>query len=255
MDERDRIIDTIKKCLALGDREKNEHEGEVENALRMAKSLMTKHNLTMADVAEKTGVLPGAIKEEETVDRAGAMNWEYDLPWVCCKLFDVRYFINIKSRRHQRKSVTFVGYEQDVALAVEVYKLLKMELMEMARKWGKDNMDETLSPKGMWVRKAKYLDGVVYTLVNRAAQQAEGLTKAEVTKVTALVVRKDQTIDKFISEKHKNLKTTHRRYSDNHADAMEEGQRDGKKVSLSFKDKIKPDNDQGPRNMLKAFEL
>jgi hypothetical protein len=52
MEDKEKIIELIRKCLALGDSSKNNQEGEIANALAAAKRLMDKHNLSMAEVAE-----------------------------------------------------------------------------------------------------------------------------------------------------------------------------------------------------------
>jgi len=253
MNERDRIIDTIKKCLALGDRDKNPHEGEVENALRMAKNLMDKHNLSMADVAEKEGDSFGNIKEESMKERAGAPRWEYELPWVCDALFNTKHFSRINPYRTERRAVVFVGYETDVTLAVEVYKLLKLELMQMGLRWSKANPSPEMTPKQALVRRFKYVEGVVDTLRYRANRMSDEMSKADAAKVTALVVRKDKQVAEFVKAKYE-LTSRRQRYTDNNADAREAGESDGRKVSLDFKKHVK-DDDRGPRNMLKAFEL
>lgn len=235
MATRDEIIEKVRGCLALGDKARNPNENEAETAVRMARMLMEKHNLSMADIVEKEGKLSEEIREQQMVERSGAPNWEYDLSLVCKYLFGVQSFVRI-GRPSYHKSVVFIGYETDVALAVEVYKLLKLELMGMGLRWSNENPSPQLTPKQALVRRFKYLDGVVIALIRRAKEQS-ALAAADANKVRALVVVKDAGISKFM-ERYK-LGTSARRGSNAHMDAVTSGIADGKKVSMNFKDAIK----------------
>lgn len=230
------IVEKIRKCLALGDSERNSNENEVETALKMARQLMDRHNLSMADVAERDGQVAGKIGEVRTEERSGAPNWEYDLTSVLDHLFGVSSFVSVGYPRYKQR-VVFVGYESDVALANEVYKLLKLELSRMGLRWQRLNSDPLLSAKQNLVRRHKYLDGVVHALWVRAKEQAA--PTADSAKIMGLVVRKDKSIDEWMRAKYPHLRATTRHSTGLHSDATAQGKRDGQDVSLNFRESMR----------------
>jgi uncharacterized protein YlxP (DUF503 family) len=232
------IIDRIKKCLALGDSSRNTNENEVAVALAMAKTLMAKHNLSMAEIAETDEKLTEEIIQHRMQERSGAPNWEYDLALVCCYLFSVRSFVNIGYPRYKR-TVCFVGYELDVAVSVEVYKLLKMEVGTMGLNWSRDDFDsQTLSVKAALVRRHKYIDGIVQTLIKRAHDKVEGLSNVQLAKTNALVITKTSAIDKYLKDEL-DLRDSRRKATDAHRDAYWSGKQDGKNISMDFDKAVK----------------
>jgi hypothetical protein len=243
-DDKKRIIDIIKKCLALGDSSRNNSEGEIANALAAAKRLMDQHNLSMAEVAESDQPQREEIIEHKMEERAGAPNWEYDLPRVCNNLFGTRHFISIGYPSYKRK-VVFVGYPSDVALAVEVYKLLWMEMMEMGRVWSYENPSPELTNKQRLVRRFKYIEGIVETLSYRSASHYQGFSKKEETALTVYDKKKADEIQGWLKS-HYDLGPMRRRDTGLHDDAREAGNTDGKKVSLNFSKAVKKSNGPAP---------
>jgi hypothetical protein len=236
MDEREKIIDRIKKCLALGDSSRNPNENEVANALAAAKRLMDTYNLSMAEVAE-TERPKDEIVELRMEERSGAGSWEYDLPHVCDRLFGTKHFTLIGEASY-RRAVVFVGYAPDVAIAAEVYKLLKMELMGMGREWSYENPSPGLSSKQQLVRRFKYIDGVVQMLIRRAADNYQGFTPKESRALQVMSSKKLQDIGEWLKA-NRNLRSSSRRETGLHDDAKMAGFEDGKGVSLNFSKAVK----------------
>ena len=231
MDEREKIIDTIRKCFALGDKDRNPSEAEAETALNRAKTLMARYNLSMAEVAERKGASETKIVHETLNPTKVAMewNWERDLSRVCNALFSTYTFV-----KGSKRKVVYVGHEQDVALSIEVHHLLRAEVMLLGLRWSREQGNNVI---GMSAR-LKYQEGVVHTLIRRANAQVEGLTKDEASQSTAIVVRK-QDDAKAWAEKQFSLVPGRSSYrSGNHGDAYSSGIKDGNKVSLNFKDKM-----------------
>lgn len=235
MESIDRIKERIRRCLALGDKTRNPSEHEAETAIRMAKNLMDEYHLSMADVVEKEG-LGNDIKEQHLKERASPPRWEMNLARVCDHLFATYHYESVGYPDYKR-SIVFVGYEQDVALAVEVYKLLKLELLPMGLRWAKQNDDPALTWNQNRYKRCIYLEGVVQTLQHRAYEMSETLSKANAAKVTALVVRKQDNAKAWANEKHQ-LKSIHRRGTNMHDDAFSDGIQDGKNLSLNFRSHV-----------------
>lgn len=72
------ILEKIRACLALGDKDRNPNANEAETAIAMAKKLMAAHNLSMADVAFSEANV-GKIREESLTPRSGVPKWPFCL--------------------------------------------------------------------------------------------------------------------------------------------------------------------------------
>lgn len=256
MNERERIIDTVRKCLALGDRKRNPNEYEAESAIRRAKSLMDIYNLSMADVAE--GPKAETMGESSTAPWSAMPQWAKDLCHVSDALFSTYHFQR-EVGYPAKMQIVFCGAEVDTAIAVEVYKLLKLEMWALAGSWERKQRAENpmcevpsknwrgdfnevpfneLTPGQRRTRKFKYMEGVVYTLRFRASEMSDQISKANAAKVTTLVIRKSDDAKRWAEAKY-DLHPVIRRESNLHSDATTEGIKDGKKVSLNFKNNVK----------------
>ena len=85
----DKILDRIRKLFALAGNNPNVHEAE--SAMKSAKRLLDKHNLSMFDVAEKNEV---GIKIEDNVN----MPWIRTLYQAICLLYDCKYVLDKTSK-------------------------------------------------------------------------------------------------------------------------------------------------------------
>ena len=81
----DKILDRIKKLFALGSNNPNEHEAE--SAMKMARKLLDKHNLSIFDPNEKEEV---GIKIEDNLN----MPWTRMVYGAIARLYDVKYIID-----------------------------------------------------------------------------------------------------------------------------------------------------------------
>lgn len=72
MSTEDKIVDKIRKLLALANNNPNEEEAEV--ALNMALELMEAHNISRAQVEKDTGVTDGTRADEKT--KGGLYKWQ-----------------------------------------------------------------------------------------------------------------------------------------------------------------------------------
>jgi len=249
-----KIIDKIRACLALGDSDRNSSPEEVETALRMAKHLMQKHNLTMDDVAEGASNA-NEITMEGLAERSGAPKWEYSMCFVCNNLFDTRSFVRVGDKKFKKKLI-FVGYPTDVAISVAVYKLLVLELRKMGNDWSAKNSDQEKTQKMNLTRKHKYLYGVVVTLIRRtetgkdpkddertesAGARGDGdspLTVEEMSRAVAISSRKVEEIDDWMEENLELKSGSSKKIHSKNMDAYLEGLQDGSKVNLDFRSTV-----------------
>lgn len=117
MENREKILEKIKKLLTLAADKANENEA-ISAALK-AQELMAKYNIELADIQD--GAKAEAITTETYTPKANqhyVRKWRYTLSQIIAKNFCCKtYSIN-------RDAIAFYGYEKDAKIAVEVFKFL-----------------------------------------------------------------------------------------------------------------------------------
>lgn len=115
----EQIKDKIKKLLALS--EDNPSDAEGFSAMQKAQELMAKYKLEMADVSDKEDVPRKCIKENTHVSYGTRSSDHYlnELAGIIADNFCCINYISTPrgSRTH---NICFMGYEEDVAIAIEV---------------------------------------------------------------------------------------------------------------------------------------
>jgi Protein of unknown function (DUF2786) len=121
-DRNDAIIKKIKGLLAIAN--DNESDEESQSAFLMAQKLMMKYNISLGEVED---VNDGqSINEGQVTAHKKLYWWEKQLANIMSENFRVKNFINSKwtdSSAQRKRAVVFLGYENDVALAKEMYLL------------------------------------------------------------------------------------------------------------------------------------
>lgn len=177
------VLEKIKKLLALANKDKNNSIHEAELAMDKAKKLMAEYNITMSDVQveeikkEKTNVQDAAMKSSFS-------SWDGRLFYVCDELFNVAHY---RSQKYSGMKITmkFYGIAADVELAIAVYSILYKMCMRASNQWKS------------WHDRNSYLDGYTHCLHDRAKKMAEGLTKKQEEKCTAIVVVKNAVLTRM----------------------------------------------------------
>lgn len=230
------IIEKIQACFRRSDTTRGASQAEAETAVKMAKRLMMGYNLSQAEVetADLSSDTDGAGKN--IVEEGGMTHYKHItlyesmLSQVCEMLFNVKPLLTGKWDKKTGKSLSvlvFIGYETDVALAREVYNILRGDVNALERELGK---------QVSWSDKESYRLGVVHSLLARAREQVKDATKEQVEKCTALMVVKNQAVDNYMAKQYPNLSFTHRRY--NTGDAYRQGREDGSRISLNFNKRL-----------------
>lgn len=118
----DKILDRVKKMMALGN-DKGATDNERETALRMAHSLLLKHNLSMADLPSGDENIEVREKQNFTI---WADSWARDLCFSVGKLFYCKYFY-CKTHQTGREHHYFVGRQSNVITSMHMDAGLKHE--------------------------------------------------------------------------------------------------------------------------------
>jgi len=218
---REKIVDRIKKILALAS--KTSFEGEAKTAMRMAKGLMKSFGLTMSEVEIKESVEDNIV--EEMTDISGKlMNWKKVMAMAIEELCDTRLILTqLKSGKFGFK---FIGLKDDVKLSIILFNSFKLIMRDLAVK--------NYSSK---IQRTSYLLGLADRLLKRAEKETV-LAKEEVSTYNALVVVKEKEINKYVDENLGKIHTSPIKSKIN-TEAYAKGYVDGDKIDLQNKEKIK----------------
>jgi hypothetical protein len=165
--DKEKILDKIRKCMALGD-SGNEHEAAA--GLRQARKLMDKYGLTEAHA--KLSEMKEGVMES---DHARPPLWAVSLHASVARAFQC-------SAYGSRYSVSFVGRSDNVEVAVYVMEVL-MRQIKIARK---DFISNNINPKIRAARKKKlsqaYCEGWVMAVADKVKEFAAPVSNEEESK-------------------------------------------------------------------------
>ncbi len=149
------IVDKIKKLLAV-DPAKGATQAEAEQALMAAQRLALKNNIDLAsiDTTEDTGAGEPIINQPWTPVREGGGECAARLPtchkfitWILTNYFAVRiieitawgtYEDKGVTKSGKRKSLSIIGRQTNVQIAIYVYGFLHREFMDLWHKHKKE---------------------------------------------------------------------------------------------------------------------
>jgi hypothetical protein len=235
-----KILETLRKLLALGGKDSGATIHEAEAAMSRAKKIMLEHDLNMSDL-EVTELKNDEVGEnsESYTSIQGFFKWERTLWRAVDSLFSVAHYTNEKyipyEERRDRSSqyhttrfhLHFYGSRGDAVLAAEVTKILRATVIRMGNQQSLD--------------KTSYRQGLCMALLHRAEAMEEKeteLTAQQVEKCHGLMVIKDKLIENMhnklglVSSRARQGK----RYNN---DAYSNGYTDGKAVNLGFKNTLR----------------
>jgi len=138
MNDKNKIIDKIKKLLALANNNTNEYEA-IASALK-AQKLMAEYAIEDFEIQEE-------VKEEpieEIVSDVGTGNkWKYNLGSIVAKNFRCKCFYR------GRWGIVFFGFHSDALIARQVFEYLFTTGNKLAAKHVRTNSYNRYSTKGM----------------------------------------------------------------------------------------------------------
>ena len=216
---RKKIIDRIQKILALGN--STSFEEDAQTAFKIAKGLMTSYGLDMSEVDIKEEIENNII-EEQTEGKGKLFNWQKITASAIGNLCDTTLLI---IRKNKKTGFKFIGFKQDVKLAINLYNLLIVTMKNSANKNYSSKTDRN-----------SYLLGMADILCDRAV--IENLLAKEVKQnYGALIIVKEKEINKFLQENYGNLKTAKLKTKINQ-EAYNKGKEDGRNIDLGKRKKI-----------------
>lgn len=206
----DKIASRVRKLLALA-HDNSASQGEIENAMRMARELMTQYGIEDSDLQEDDTSNP--IVDERGQAKNTSQRWEQSLSIAISNICDVVAY-------RCGGVIHFVGYARDVAVARELYPSLVVTARTLAR------ME---LGKGWTPSHRSFAEGFVSALISRSKDW-----KKEAENTTAIVVRKDVAIREWLNGQGLKLSRARRRGGGGRYDAAAAaaGSKAGNRIAL-----------------------
>ena len=224
-----KIIEKLQKLLALSGSD-NEHEADM--AMRKAEELMREHNLSVADVA-LNGSGAHVISAEVVGLTKSSQKWEMFLGSAIALAFNGRA---IRSRATLGWKFTFVAGRTDLELIVDLYERLRCPIRRMSDAYVSSNAHPGLvSPRTLH---NSYRLGMITIISKRLKQLQENTAPKDDTRNTygmtgrELMIVKDKAVEQRVTKLFPRVKTTCARASSVEGTAYQQGQNDGRNISL-----------------------
>jgi hypothetical protein len=221
------VLDKIRKLLQV-DPAKGATQAEAEQALMAAQRLALKHSIDLAavDVTGDTTAGEPIVNQPWTPQREGGGECAARLPtchkfiaWILGKYFGVRvievsswgeYVDKGQTLQGRRKSLSLVGRQSNVQIAIYVYGYLHREFMDLwhahKKKHGLSMADRNGFFYGLYVGLSEKLErekGVV-----EADVQAELGDASTGKSVALMLVGETEKVEQHVKEAHPRLKYT-----------------------------------------------
>jgi hypothetical protein len=248
------VIDKIKKLLSRAETSKGSTQAEAEGALMAAQRLALKHGIDLAsiDMTEDTSAGEPIVQQPFTPVREGGGVCAARLPschkfisWILKSYFGVR-IIEVTSYQEYEdkgikksgnvKSLSFVGRQTNVAIAIYVYGFLHREFMDLWHKHRK-TVDAPMSSRnsffyGLYIGLDEKLN-IEKGKVEAEAQEQLSHANAN-TSVAMILIGEKEKVEQAVKDHHPRLRyiKVGEGNTDDHG-SVAEGRRAGKKIKIS----------------------
>jgi len=162
----DKVIDKVRKALALAN--DNPNDSEAHTAMLLAQRLLAKNGLTLKDVEGEQESLKKVVQENIIPNSGRIPWWKKQLAMVIsdnfkCKCFTVNY-------GNYNSAIAYFGLEDDVMIAKEVYQYAENILDKLATRYVQKLYRDGKETKGM---RNEYMYGFMNGLKEKFKEQVE----------------------------------------------------------------------------------
>lgn len=166
---KEKIIEKIKKALALANNNKNPNEAQA--AMLMTQKMMAKYHIEMQEIEESE---ESEIQENELDIKKGS--WRKSLMKLICNNYRCNCFL----RGNTGKRIIIVGAKEDIEIAKTIYEFAENQLIDGFNKYFKNNYEEYTAIQIKNAVRKDYADGFIRGLREKfARQKAEETRKNE----------------------------------------------------------------------------
>jgi Protein of unknown function (DUF2786) len=185
-----KILNKIKKTLKLANESKS--EGEAQAAMLAAQRLLAKHDLTMEDVGdgEVTKKDKSVVYKQVSEESGRIPWWKKNLSAVIAENF--RCNSMMQPLGYRLSAIYFLGLEEDVRIASEVYAYAEMMVDKLAKSYVGKVYRSGRDTKGV---RNIFITGFIVGLQRMFEEQVEQEGWGLVLKQDALVVERHESMN------------------------------------------------------------
>lgn len=159
---KEKIIEKIKKALALANNNKNPNEAQA--AMLMVQKMMAKYHIEMQEVEE---VEEAEVQENEANIKKGS--WRKILMKVICKNYRCDCFL----RGNTGKRIIIVGSKEDIEIVKTIYEFAENQLLDGFNKYFKNNYEAYTEIQIKNAVRKDYADGFIRGIKEKFSRQKE----------------------------------------------------------------------------------
>jgi hypothetical protein len=224
---KEQVVSKVRKLFELSN---SSNENEAALAAAKARELLSRYNLSMADLP--TDEIKSAVSVSEASVGVGRVvrNWVKGLLIHVACGFDCEHIIR---RRHAANPIlAFIGTTADAEIAVYTFRFLFRELNRLVDM----SLPKLKRENRFWSTPSlryAYLDGAVKRIGERFRQHTQAIREAERSGCKDLVLAKEQMIKSYMAETFPHIRTEHAKRRVISAGAFEQGYRDAANIALA----------------------
>ena len=231
--ELDKILDKVRKLLALAGNNSNQHEAA--SAAEMAARILDEYNLTLTDV-EVREIVECAVK----FNTMNTQDWYGMLAVTVANVFDCYVFKRVDDTEKNSRAV-FVGTRSDAEVASYVYMYLFNVCTRLIKKAVDDNQTDSDNRMSRGKARKAYSYGLVNSLEKRIisfygkrCKENEKVVGVSGKSGKELMVIKENAIDKYLNsiDRERNYKKT--KIDSVDTNLFERGITDANGISLTY---------------------
>jgi hypothetical protein len=192
-----KLLDKLRKVLALA---KSGVEGEAQNAAAILAELLTKHNLSMADLEKKGAHAPSVAEKGHDLGKA-AFTWKMDLAEAVAEFYYCHPLVDRRS-----KTVAFIGRPDNVESLTMLYAWIIEQIRQIASEERKKHQTETGEHIDPLRWQVNFGIGAVERLRSRLedkkAEDAEAMARNAEGDVVALALHHETENQDYMEQKY-----------------------------------------------------
>ena len=224
---KEQIVSKVRKLFELSN---SSNENEAALAATKARELLSRYNLSVADLP--TDDMKSAIAVMEASVGVGGVvrNWVKGLLIHVAYGFDCDHIIS--RRQGSNPVLTFIGTSADAEVAVYTFRFLYRELNRLVDRALPKLRRENKFWSSASLRYA-YLDGAVKRIGERFRDQTQAIRTAERHECKDLVLAKEQIVKSYMDSAFPNIRMEHAKRRVISAGAFEKGYSDAAVIKLA----------------------
>ncbi len=232
--------DVISKVRKLFELSRSSNENEAALALAKAREMLSKHNLSMADLTLEE------MRNSIDITSAAVVAGKVLRVWIKALIFHVAKGFQcehlIQRRYEEPPLVLFIGTSTDARVALQAFCFLYRELNELADRALPQLKRESRDWSASSLRYA-YLEGATVRIGEKFSEETRQCRTVEDVKCRDLILAKDHMINNYMRKTFPGVRKMHDKPRSISVNAFEKGYHDARDVTIR---PDRPDQHQEP---------